>query len=132
MFTDTIRDMVERIRELRTEYYDINRGDIIEIALKEFIYKLEEESEFEDVHTNFTINGVEYEIILRVDEDTKQFNCFDILNYTEDRYMETYYLDKDPIRVAIKDKSYVFKFEQNFQHVYISRGDDFKLEVFIR
>jgi hypothetical protein len=40
----------------------------------------------EDRHIQFTLDGKDYDLVLRVDDEGKEFNAFDIFDYAQQEY----------------------------------------------
>jgi hypothetical protein len=43
----------------------------------------------EDKHIQFTLDGKDYDLILRVDDEGKKYTAFDIFDYTSQEYKVT-------------------------------------------
>lgn len=43
----------------------------------------------EDKHIQFMLDGKDYDLILRVDDDGEEYTAFDILDYTTQEYKVT-------------------------------------------
>ena len=43
----------------------------------------------EDKHIQFTLDGKDYDLILRIDDDGKEYTTFDIFDYTLQEYKVT-------------------------------------------